>query len=486
MEIIKSNKGGLKLCYQGFMYTKHATRKTSQWWKCVKRSSTGCRGSLSTTLQNENPVPGQPHNHAPSETLISYSKARNTMKDQASNTRDKPSQIFAQVVAQCDDDVQALLPREENCKRTIRYQRPAPPVPATLAEVNLPVEYTMTTNNATFLQFDNGEAAQNRMLVFYSPDSLERLADAQTFFMDGTFSVAPHPFKQLYTIRVPYKDVSVTAVYAFLPNKRQETYTELFQAIVDRCHASNHQLQVQTVITDFEDSVLRAVSAVFGRHINHQGCFYHLTQATWRKIQHLGLVPLYNTDDDFRLFCGMLDGLAFLPVPELTNGITLLRTLCPDDPPEVEDLLDYFDTTYVSGVLRQQNVVQNQAARLVFRRNPPMFLPAIWNVHDATVNGDARTNNVCEGWNNKFFNLVGHAHPSIWRVIEWCQKEEATVRTLINQDGIGNPPVKRVQHRYVQLQERLQNLIRDFNTGQKTIAQFLQGVGFNIRLNRQR
>jgi hypothetical protein len=38
-----------------------------------------------------------------------------------------------------------------------------------------------------------------------------------------------------------------------------------------------------------------------------------------------------------------------------------------------------------------------------------MFPPAIWNVHDATVNGDTRTNNMCEGWNNNFFNLVGHA-----------------------------------------------------------------------------
>jgi hypothetical protein len=41
---------------------------------------------------------------------------------------------------------------------------------------------------------------------------------------------------------------------------------------------------------------------------------------------------------------------------------------------------------------------------------------------------------MCEGWNNNFFNLVGHTHPSIWRVIEWCQKEEATVRTIIQQD----------------------------------------------------
>jgi hypothetical protein len=44
---------------------------------------------------------------------------------------------------------------------------------------------------------------------------------------------------------------------------------------------------VQTIITDFEDAVLRAATAVFGCHINHQGCFYHLTQASWRRIQHI-------------------------------------------------------------------------------------------------------------------------------------------------------------------------------------------------------
>jgi hypothetical protein len=35
-----------------------------------------------------------------------------------------------------------------------------------------------------------------------------------------------------------------------------------------------------------------------------------------------------------------------------------------------------------------------------------MFPPAIWNVHDATVNGDAKTNNMCEGWNNKQSEVV--------------------------------------------------------------------------------
>jgi hypothetical protein len=38
-------------------------------------------------------------------------------------------------------------------------------------------------DNQQFLQYDNGQNAENRMLVFYSPESLERLANAQTFFI---------------------------------------------------------------------------------------------------------------------------------------------------------------------------------------------------------------------------------------------------------------------------------------------------------------
>ena len=42
------------------------------------------------------------------------------------------------------------------------------------------------------------------------------------------------------------------------------------------------------------------------------------------------------------------------------------------------------------------------------QRAPPRFPPELWNVHEATVNGAPRTNNQCEGWNNRFFHLVGY------------------------------------------------------------------------------
>ena len=48
----------------------------------------------------------------------------------------------------------------------------------------------------------------------------------------------------------------------------------------------------------------------------------------------------------------MMDDLGFLPVTDLTNGVYLLRTLCPDDPPVVAELLFYFVSTYISSTLR--------------------------------------------------------------------------------------------------------------------------------------
>ena len=77
-------------------------------------------------------------NHAPDDTEISYTKCRNAMRDQAVNSLDKPSQIFAQVTA--EPDVQARLPLEENTNPSLRNQCKTPPVPQHLSNFTLPEE----------------------------------------------------------------------------------------------------------------------------------------------------------------------------------------------------------------------------------------------------------------------------------------------------------------------------------------------------------
>ena len=82
-------------------------------------------------------------------------------------------------------------------------------------------------------------------------------------------------------------------------------------------------------MTDFERAVFQAVSIVLGPDVDKHGCFYHLTQATWRKIQELGLSNLYRDDENTRVFCGMLDGLAFLPLDRIAEGMCFIRGNTP-------------------------------------------------------------------------------------------------------------------------------------------------------------
>ncbi|KAF0986708.1 hypothetical protein HZS_429 [Henneguya salminicola] len=48
------------------------------------------------------------------------------------------------------------------------------------------------------------------------------------------------------------------------------------------------------------------------------------------------------------------------------------------------------------------------------RRRPPMFAHSILNCYTSVIEGISLTNNCVEGWNNKFNNLIGCAHPNIW------------------------------------------------------------------------
>ncbi|WAR04567.1 hypothetical protein MAR_019936 [Mya arenaria] len=89
---------------------------------------------------------------------------------------------------------------------------------------------------------------------------------------------------RLYIIRAPLGDTAVACVYALLFGKSQEVYEELFEVIAI----------ARRFLTDFELAAIRAIETTFGQHVNHRGCFYHLTQSTWRKIQALALVERYK------------------------------------------------------------------------------------------------------------------------------------------------------------------------------------------------
>lgn len=484
MEVITSTKGGRKLCHNHYMYTVQKTSTNFIHWRCVKRSN-GCKSRLSTSHELEFPIISSDHNHEPNGTEIKVAKARTTMKARATATNDKPALIFAQTLQVVDLQTKTHMPESSICKRVIRRQRVAefPEVPATLRDLVIDVDsdwaQTREQNPKRFLFYDNGPESDSRIIAFATDDHLLKLANSHRWMMDGCFSIAPAGFLQLYVVHAPLGEVSVPLVYALLQRKSQAAYEELLQAILDKCDDLGCVCDPEFVILDYETSVIQAVRSVLGDGTQSKGCFYHLAQSTWRKIQELGLVVRYKTEEDFRLFCGMLDGLAFLPVADVVRGMAHLREIAPDG---ADALMAYFDATYVNGIYRQRRIVVDEANRLQIRRIPARFPPELWNVHEQTLNDDPRTNNMCEGWNSRFSQLVGFYHPSIWKLIKHLQIEECNSTTMLSQATIGNPPKKRTKRVHIQQQRRLKTLCTEYSEGRSVLANFLRGVGHNIHI----
>ena len=248
---------------------------------------------MTTNLDMQDPQPAATHNHAPDENSVAATKCLTSMKQQAKSTQDKPSVIYAQGVTEATAETRSVLPSEDIIKRTLRNQRIKllPQEPATLRDLRLEGEWTTTSgpDPQPFLIYDNGPDANARIIAFGTDRALRLLSTANTWMMDGNFSMAPSGFLQLYIIRVPFGEITLSTVYALLQDKSQDTYEELLSAVIDRCHELELLPDPATIIVDFEQAAIPAISVVLGPDTTTQGCFYHLTQSTWRKIQDLGL-----------------------------------------------------------------------------------------------------------------------------------------------------------------------------------------------------
>ena len=158
--------------------------------------------------------------------------------------------------------------------------------------------------------------------------------------------MSPRIFKKIYVIRVPFSSSSITVAYALLERKMKETYAEMLEVLCTVCEERDLFPEPEFVMVDFESAMQQTVEKTFDGTTDVRGCFFHLTQSTWRKIQELDLSQLYQEDTKFQLFCAKMDGLAFLPTEDVEDGFKLLLEEMPD---EAVELMQYFNEVYVTG-----------------------------------------------------------------------------------------------------------------------------------------
>lgn len=342
---------------------------------------------------------------------------------------------------------------------------------------------TSGAENNEFLLHDNGPLGTNsRVIIFATKEHLELLANADAWYMDGNFDLAPRGFLQLYVLRITVNSVFITVAYALLQRKDQLTYTHLLRTIMKECADLKVFPDPQTIYMDFEQGVINAIADVLGKEVKTQCCFFHLRQSTYRRVVRLKLTKLYKNNEEFNHFCGMIDALAYLPVKDVKRGISYLQQIVPS---KAIPLLTYFNQTYVTGTEKKvgkHGEGREEKKRLV----SPLFPPEVWNVHNATLNGEPHTNNSTEGWNNRFEVLVGLLHPTIWKLIEKMRLEVACDCTKLAQQYQRNS-IGKISKKSRAAEKRhiaLFNLCKAYDAGGLEISEFLANVSNTIRFRK--
>uniref|UniRef100_A0A6P7F682 UDP-glucuronosyltransferase 3A1-like n=1 Tax=Diabrotica virgifera virgifera TaxID=50390 RepID=A0A6P7F682_DIAVI len=234
---------------------------------------------------------------------------------------------------------QARLSNSCALRKTIRRKRneiqAAPPNPVNLEELRIPEHYRIYEVSdgvkENFLLADNGKGS-NRILIFRRDSWLQHLQTSPIWFADGTFSIAPPLFSQVFTVKATKNNGVHPIFYALLPNKSRATYSRMFDLIKNL----KPNLSPTAIHCDFEQAAFAAMEDCFPG-VNINGCFFHLAQNMKKHVAQLGHLTEYNNDAQFALNFKMVTSLAFVPVRHLDQAIDVLENALPVD---IQEYLD--------------------------------------------------------------------------------------------------------------------------------------------------
>ncbi|XP_063963267.1 uncharacterized protein LOC129272618 [Lytechinus pictus] len=138
------------------------------------------------------------------------------------------------------------------------------------------------------------------------------------------------------------------------------------------------------------------------RHLNsaaHQSSNFHWKQSVYRKIQALGLAPMYTRDEEKRLLLQQLMALPFLPV-EVVPEFRRLRL--QSDSPLIDELFDYLESTWITN---------------------PTWPVRVWSTYGKAI----RTNNDAEGYNHRLNRRAGGKSMGVYQLSSLLFKESQLV-----------------------------------------------------------
>ena len=160
-----------------------------------------------------------------------------------------------------------------------KARRKMTPVIPTTCVFEIPPWYQKTLAQQQFLLMDFYlKRGKDRVVFFATVQQLRLLFNSNVIFMDGTFSVTPSGFEQIFLIHVQHFGqgkqllsrevveqfpldywIGLPVVYCLMSNRKASTYTELFRRLKQEAGAMNEEFQPKQIVTDFETALLPVI-----------------------------------------------------------------------------------------------------------------------------------------------------------------------------------------------------------------------------------
>lgn len=275
-----------------------------------------------------------------------------------------------------------------------------------------------------------------------------RLSLARSWWMDGTFSVNPTIFVQLYTILLKIGDEFHAQLWCLLPDKTGATYQRLFQLLKQEALRRNLQLQPAMIHVDFEQAVIQAIRLEF--HLEAKGCLFHYSQSVLRHVQQIGLQAAYNTNapPEVRVWIRRLIALPLVPPLRIDQAFQAVVANAPNV--AGRDAMN----NYVFGTYVDVN---------------GLFTRDAWNCFDTRD----RTINACEGYHSMLNARFHGRHADPFAFIDFLKANEQEIERRLAQLAVGAPAKKR-KTKYVLVDEALDRLRHQyFGAGIPNVARVL-------------
>jgi len=453
MEFITSQKNGKILIYNGFRYRRDKRHLKSTSWRCTYK---GCKGRVITT-SDVKARESTEHNHAPNIGQINAALVKNKIKKLAQTTTEKPRNIIQESTSQVLSAETAVhLPTYNAARLCIQRQRKHLQQNQTLNLSEIHFDNIKTNAGDNFIFWDSGSQDNHRIIMFGTNQNLQVLKEFRNWCIDGTFKVAPTLFYQLFTIHALIDEKALPMVYCFLSNKQTDSYKRVFEKILEIGNAVP-----DSILTDYEMAEMNAINAVFP-NAEIVGCFFHLAQNLWRKIQQNRLSEIYKDDESVRTQCKSLLSLCFVPERDVQFSFEILTE---DFPEQLKPIAEYWENNYVGK--RLHNV-------------SPKFPVKVWNMFQRISSDLPKCNNSVEAWHNSFQKAVDCHHPSPFKLLEHLIKEQHFTEIQIARYRAGFRKTENVNNKYFQQKNRLKVLVSEYAF--RNVKEYLVSVSYNFSL----